>query len=88
MIDSAKLAPMWFASSTPKPNRVMLFSIAEPVHARDLPPFAPDAETAERGIVYGPAGLDEVFAFSLHVLAAKKFFADRGVTGPHAFAQR
>lgn len=88
VIDAAKLEPMWFASSTPKPNRVMLFSIAPEVRADTLPAFAPDSETAERGIVYGPGGLEDVFAFSLHVEAAKKFFATRGVTGPHAFAAR
>jgi hypothetical protein len=29
-----------------------------------------------------------VFAFSLHAEAARRFFAERGITGPHAFAAR
>jgi hypothetical protein len=38
--------------------------------------------------VFGPEGLDEVFAFSLHAEAARKYFAGRGITGPHGFVPR
>jgi hypothetical protein len=43
---------------------------------------APNTEVSERGVVFGPDGLDEVFAFSLHAEAARRYFAGRGVTGP------
>ena len=36
--------------------------------------------------VFGPQGLAEMIAFPLHVEAAHRSFADRGITGPHAFA--
>jgi hypothetical protein len=36
-------------------------------------------------VVYGPGGLEEVFAFSTHVEAARRYFAARGVAGPHDF---
>lgn len=84
-VDPATLETMWFASSFPKPNRVLLFSVAAPIQEAALPAFHHDAETSERGLVFGPDGLEDVFAFPLHVEAAKRFFSQRGVTGPHAF---
>jgi hypothetical protein len=48
-----------------------------------LPPFVPSSETSERGLIFGPDGLDDVFAFPLHSEAARRFFAQRGITGPH-----
>jgi 8-oxo-dGTP pyrophosphatase MutT (NUDIX family) len=87
-IEADKLDPQWWASSSPKPNRVLMFSLAPPVPIAKLAPFTPDAETSERGVIYGPGGLEDVFAFSLHVEAAKRYFASRGVAGPHAFAAR
>ena len=87
-VDPATLEPFWFASSEPRPNRVLLFSVAPAQPVSALPPFAPDAETSERGLVFGPDGLDEVFAFPLHVAAARRYFAAQGITGPHAFAAR
>lgn len=86
-IDPAALAPFWFASSQPKPNRLLLFSIAPELDAAALPPHAPNAETSERGLVFGPDGLDGELAFASHVEAAKKFFAQRGIAGPHAYAR-
>lgn len=85
IVDPATLAPMWFASSEPRPNRLLLFSLAPPQLASALPAFAPDHESSERGLVFGPDGLDEVFAFPLHVEAARRYFAARGVTGLHNF---
>lgn len=85
VVDPSSLETMWFASSEPKPNRVLLFSIAAPIPASALPPFHEDAETSERGLVFGPDGLDEAFAFPLHVAAARMYFSRRQVTGPHAF---
>lgn len=87
-IDAHTLEPLWFTSTEPRPNRVLLFSVAEPIHARDLPPFTGNAETGERGLVFGPAGLEDVFAFPLHVEAAQRYFAARGVSGSHAFTAR
>jgi ADP-ribose pyrophosphatase YjhB (NUDIX family) len=88
IIDPTKLTPLWFASSEPKPNRLLLFSVAPPLSVDALPPFAANTETSERGLVFGPGGLEDVFAFSLHVEAAKRYFAERGVTGPHDFTRR
>lgn len=84
-VDPATLETMWFASSSPKPNRVLLFSIAAPISVAALPAFHEDAETSERGLVFGPDGLAEAFAFPLHVEAARRFFAQRQISGPHAF---
>jgi ADP-ribose pyrophosphatase YjhB (NUDIX family) len=85
IVDPATLETMWFASSEPKPNRLLLFSVAAPIPVSALPPFHEDAETSERGLVFGPDGLEEAFAFPLHVAAAHKYFSQRKVTGPHAF---
>lgn len=82
------LAPLWFASSTPRHDRVLLFSVAAEVDSAALPSHVGDAETSERGLVFGPDGLDEVFAFPLHAVAARQFFAARAITGDHAFATR
>jgi hypothetical protein len=79
---------MWFASSDPKPNRLLVFSVAPPQPVSGLPPYVRDTETSERGLVYGPGGIEHVFAFPLHVEAARRYFAERGVTGPHDFTQR
>jgi ADP-ribose pyrophosphatase YjhB (NUDIX family) len=85
MIDAATLEPFWFVSTAPKPNRVLLFSLAPPVDANALAPLAENHETLERGIVLGPGGLDDVFAFPLHADAARRFFTRQAATGPHAF---
>lgn len=84
-VDASTLAPFWFASSAPRPNRVLLFSVAAPVEAAALPPFSTTNETTERGLVYGPEGLEGLFAFPLHVEALRRFFAQRGVTGAHDY---
>jgi ADP-ribose pyrophosphatase YjhB (NUDIX family) len=88
MIDADALEPFWYSSTEPKPDRVLLFSIAPRVAAGSLPPFATDSETSERGVVFGPDGLDELFAFTLHAAAARRYFSSRGVTGPHRFTPR
>lgn len=82
-IDPGALEPFWFTSTEPRPNRVLLFSLAPTIAAESLAPFTPSAETTERGLVFGPEGLESVFAFPLHVAAARRFFAARGVVGPH-----
>ncbi len=85
VIDPKSLRPFWYASSAPRPNRVLLFSEATPVDLASLPPFTPNHETLERGVVWGPDGLDEVFAFPLHAEAARRWFDAAGVTGPHGW---
>jgi ADP-ribose pyrophosphatase YjhB (NUDIX family) len=88
VVDVASIEPLWFVSTEPKPNRVLLFGVAKPQPIGDLPVFAPDHETSERGVVFGPDGLDTEFAFALHAEAARKYFARAGTTGPHAFVPR
>jgi ADP-ribose pyrophosphatase YjhB (NUDIX family) len=82
-VDPATLEPFWYTSTAPRPNRVLLFSVAETRTAASLEPFVPSSETASRGLVFGPEGLEAVFVFPLHVEAARRFFAARGLTGPH-----
>ncbi|MFT3698925.1 MAG: NUDIX domain-containing protein [Kofleriaceae bacterium] len=86
IVDPAKIQFHWLTSSEPKPNRILIFAVTEPVDT--LPPFVPNAETQERGVIFGPGGLDEDFCFSTHIEAAKRYFAARGITGHHAFAAR
>lgn len=85
VVDPAKLTPLWFTSTEPKPNRVLLFSVAEATTREALAPFTPDAETEERGLIFGPAGLEQVFAFSLHIEAVRRFFASKGLSGAHDY---
>ena len=87
VIDPASIEPFWFTSTEPNPNRVLLFAICAPPTTVEA--FVRDAETSERGIIRGPDGLDEVFAFPLHAKAARRYFASRGVvSGPNAFTAR
>jgi len=85
IIDPEGIQPFWFASSDPRPNLVLLFSVAREIPLSALPPVHSDAETSERGLIFGPDGLEELLAFPTHVEAAKRYFAARGVTGSHAF---
>ena len=84
--DPAKLAAFWFTSTAPRPNRVLLFSVAAPIDAAALGAYVKDAETSERGLVFGPGGLDSIFAFPLHAEAVRRFFAARAITGEHDYA--
>lgn len=87
VIEPGSIEPFWYTSTAPKPNRVLLFAISAP--PVEIPRFTSDAETSERGIIRGPDGLDEVFAFPLHAEAARRYFASRGVVaGPHSFTAR
>jgi len=82
-VDATQVEPVWFTSTEPKPNRVLLFGKTPPVE--ELGTFEPNDEVPERGLVFGPEGLDEVFAFPLHVEAARRFFAELGVDGAHDY---
>jgi len=86
VIDPHALQPFWYTSTEPKPNRVLLFAVSAP--PLEVPAFETDTETSERGVIHGPEGLDEVFAFSLHAEAARRYFASRSITGAHGFAPR
>jgi hypothetical protein len=86
-VEPAKLQTFWFTSTAPKPNRVLLFSVAEALSPRALGPYRPNAETSERGLVFGPEGLDAIFAFPLHVQAARRFFAEHAITGNHDYVR-
>jgi ADP-ribose pyrophosphatase YjhB (NUDIX family) len=87
VVDIATIEPFWFVSSDPNPNRVLLFATCAP--PTGVEPFVRNSETSERGIIRGPDGLDEVFAFPLHAKAARRFFASRGVvSGPNSFTAR
>lgn len=86
-LSPSSLSPLWFTSTAPKPNRVLLFSTATALDAAQLPPFRPSPETSERGLVFGPAGLEALFAFELHVEAVRRHFAARGVSGAHQYLE-
>lgn len=86
-VDAATLTPFYFTSTQPKPNRVLLFSVSAAVEASDLGAYVKNNETSERGLVFGPEGLDDVFAFPLHADAARRFFAERGLSGAHGYVQ-
>jgi ADP-ribose pyrophosphatase YjhB (NUDIX family) len=85
-VDPATLEPFWYVSTEPRPNRVLLFSLAKPIPETALVPLTPNHEVSERGRVFGPEGLDELFAFPLHVEAAQRCFRARGITGNAAYA--
>jgi ADP-ribose pyrophosphatase YjhB (NUDIX family) len=87
IVDPGSWRQLWWSSSSPKPNRVLLFAVSAELRGDQLPPFTPDSETAARGVVFGPAGLDDEFAFSLHVEAARKYFAAAGIDRPHGFRE-
>ncbi|HVV84017.1 MAG TPA: NUDIX domain-containing protein [Kofleriaceae bacterium] len=86
-IEPASLAPSWFTSTEPRPDRVLLFAAGVPLDRGALGPWAPGAETSARGLVFGPGGLDDVFAFPLHAEAARRWFSAQRLTGPHAFTE-
>ena len=73
-IDAARIEPFYFVSTEPKPNRVLLFSIAPPMDESTLAPFVPNSETMERTVVFAEDGFAD-FAFPLHAEAARRFFA-------------
>jgi ADP-ribose pyrophosphatase YjhB (NUDIX family) len=80
VIDPETLEPLWFASTTPKAHRILLFALAGPIAIDALPPHR-DPETLERGVIWGPDGLDDLFVYRFHVEVARRYFAPRGITG-------
>jgi len=60
--------------STPPPSHnILIFALAGPRAAADLPPFTPNAETLELVVLRAPQPL----AFPLHTLVAGEYFARR-----------
>jgi ADP-ribose pyrophosphatase YjhB (NUDIX family) len=84
-IDPAQLEPFWFTSTEPKPNRVLLFAVASAVASSELAHFVPNHEVSERGLIFGPDGLSDIFAFPLHQRAVERYFRSVGANGPHGF---
>jgi ADP-ribose pyrophosphatase YjhB (NUDIX family) len=90
-LDPAALEPLWYASSEPYPNRLLVFSLAPVLRAEELPPFVPNSEASERGVIYGPDGIDGIdggLVFPLHVDAARRYFAARSIRGAMGFTPR
>lgn len=86
IVDPATLVPFWFTSTAPRPDRVLLFSVAPPLDAGALPPFRPGLEASERAVIFGPDGLEEIFAFPLHIEAARRWFRENHIQGGHDHA--
>lgn len=82
-VDPADLTPWWYASSQPRPHRVLLYARAPAVPVERLPAFTGNAETRDRGIVLGPAA--GPFAFPPDVAAAVRFFAEQDVSDLSSF---
>ena len=81
-VDPETLRPLWFASSEPRPNRILLFAVAPTIAGASLAPFEPNSEASERGVIFGPGGHDGELAFPLHAEAARRYFV---APGPLAF---
>jgi ADP-ribose pyrophosphatase YjhB (NUDIX family) len=84
-VDPASVEPYWFASSAPRPNHLLLFGTAPAQDASALPAFVRNDETEERGVVFGPKGIRDVFVFPLHIEAAERWFAARGNDDAHGY---
>ncbi len=88
IVDAASVTLLEAVSTEPRPDRILLFATTGAVEAGELPPFPANPENLARGVVFGPAGLDEVFAFPLHAAAARRWFASRDITGDHDHVER
>ena len=86
VLDADALEPFSFTSTAPTPNRILLFATSRPIPSGALPRLPNTREVTERGLIFGPGGLDEVFAFPLHHEAVRRWFSERGNEGPHAFS--
>lgn len=72
-LDPAEIAD--FTALTALEGMVLIFGIAAPRTAADLPPFAPNAESTERLVIGAPVEL----AFPLHTTAVQTYFARQRV---------
>jgi ADP-ribose pyrophosphatase YjhB (NUDIX family) len=81
-IDPTGLAPVYYGSSFPKPNRVLLFGYARPVALQQIQPkLRLTPETLEIGLIFGTGSLEEIFCFQVHINAARHV-----ITGPRGLA--
>ncbi len=69
VLDPARIAD--FRVRSAPDGTILIFGLAAPLAAADLPPFAPTAETSARLVLAAPAEL----AFPLHTDAAAAYFA-------------
>jgi ADP-ribose pyrophosphatase YjhB (NUDIX family) len=60
-----------FRVHTALEGMILIFGLAAPHRAADLPPFVPNAESSERLVLAAPATL----AFPLHTQTMREFFA-------------
>ena len=72
-LDPAEIAD--FKALTALEGMVLIFGIAAPRSAADLPPFVPNAESTERLVIPAPVPL----AFPLHTAAVQAYFARQRV---------
>ena len=70
----------YFFSTEPRPNRVLLFALGQPISSASLPSFVLNHEVSERGLIFGTQGLALLFAFHLHLLASARFFDENDQT--------
>jgi ADP-ribose pyrophosphatase YjhB (NUDIX family) len=77
--------PFGFASSDPRPNRLLVFAVCPPVDAAAIPAFVPNPETEAVGIVYQAEGLEALMAFPLHLAQIRRFLACHKSAGPGGF---
>jgi hypothetical protein len=88
VIDAASVTLLDAVSTEPRPNRNLMFASCAPVEVAALGPFAKTVESTSRGVVFGPDGLDDVFAFALHAAAARRWFESRNFGGAHDHVER
>jgi ADP-ribose pyrophosphatase YjhB (NUDIX family) len=72
-IDPAGIEDFRTRSAPPGVGVVVIFGLARPLKASDLPTFAPTDETTERLVLTGPAEL----AYQLHTDVVAAYFAGR-----------
>lgn len=72
-IEPQKITEFW-VRSTPRGDQILIFGLAQPCAAANLPPFEPSDETTERAIITEPQEL----AFPLHTEVVKYFFYGKG----------
>ncbi len=69
VIDPAEIRE-FRVKSAPYGGTLVVFGLAQPRHAQDLPPFVPNAETQEVCVLSAPQEL----AFSTHTEAMREYF--------------
>jgi ADP-ribose pyrophosphatase YjhB (NUDIX family) len=80
-VEAGQLRLVDLMSSTPVPNRLLVFGAAPEIGLSELPPFEASAECTERGLLFGPQGLPELMAFPLHTAAILRWFEQQNLDG-------